>query len=276
MTSARRTPTRSSRRWKRSRRDDQGRPQGSRRPQGPRPVDRTGGRHRRVDGERHVRAHRHDAESVRRHLRGVLRGHRRRRQRQAARRVLHRWPRHRPRLAAQGHRGPSRRRLGRGRPAGPAEQLQPRQAARQQGPDHRPCGRDDGRRHRRRRPSVLPAQAQAGRLGGRRRRDRPRRRHGEQAGLRGRRHDQGRRHRPGPAVQGHGHRHLRVRRLAGQRLAGHLRPPDRPGPVRQGRRLRQHLREGGRRHLAGAAGGGDQAAAAQDRRRQDRRRPGGR
>ena len=89
-----------------------------------------------------------------------------------------------PAVAAEGHRGPPRRRRGRGLPAGPAEQLQPRQAARQQGRDHRPRGRDDGRRHRRGRPPVLPAQAQAGRLGGRRRRDRPRRRDGEQAGLR--------------------------------------------------------------------------------------------
>ena len=159
-----------------------------------------------------------------------------------------------PASLLEGHRGPPRRRRGRGFPAGPAEQLQPRQAARQQGRDHRPRGPDDGRRHRRGRPPVLPAQAQAGRLGGRRRRDRPRRRHGEQAGLRGRRHDQGRRHRPGPAVQDHGHRHLRVGRLAGQRLARHLPPPDGAGPVRQGRRLRQHLGEGRRGHLPGAAG----------------------
>ena len=46
-----------------------------------------------------------------------------------------------------------------------------------------------------------------------------RRRHGEQAGLRGRRHDPGRRHRPGQAVQDHGHRHLRLGRLARRRLA---------------------------------------------------------
>ena len=77
--------------------------------------------------------------------------------------------------------------------------------------DHRPPGRDDGRRHRRLRPPVLPAQAQAGRVGARRRRDRPRRRHGVQAGLRGRRHDPGGRHRPGEALQDHGRRDASAR-----------------------------------------------------------------
>ena len=79
---------------------------------------------------------------------------------------------------------------------------------------------------------------------------------------------------PAQAVQDHGHRHLRVGRLARRRLAGDLRPPDGAGAVRQGGRVRQHLGQGRRGHLAGAAGQGDQAAAAQDRRRQDRRRPG--
>ena len=54
---------------------------GPRGAQGPRPADRPRGRHRRLHGERHVRAHRHHAEGLRRHLRGVLRRHRRRHQR---------------------------------------------------------------------------------------------------------------------------------------------------------------------------------------------------
>ena len=58
----------------------------------------------------------------------------------------------------------------------------------QHGQDHRPRGRDARRRRRRDRPPVLPAQAQAGRVGARRRRDRARRRHRVQAALQGRRH----------------------------------------------------------------------------------------
>ena len=99
------------------------------------------------------------------------------------------------------------------------------------------AGRDDGRRHRRRRPPVLPAQAQAGRLGGRRRRDRPRRRHGEQVRLRGRRHDQGRRPpaRPGRyKVTGVATLRRRSTRSAAPRWPSSTSRPRRPCSTRQG------------------------------------------
>ena len=214
-------PTRSWTPSSRSPPDDQGRAQGPRGPQGPRPADRARGRHRRVDGERDVRPHRHDAEGVRRHLRGVLRGHRRRHQRQAARRVLLRRPRHRrrARLLEKVKTLPSVDAA-----AGSLQDLQnnsnPAKLLDQRRQDHRPPGRDAGRRHRRLRPPVLPAEAQAGRVGARRRRDRARRRHREQAGLRGRRHD------PAPPAAARakpykitGVATLRLGRLARRRLA---------------------------------------------------------
>ena len=76
--------TRSSRRSTRSPRDEASRTPRPARPQAPRRADRGRDRARRRDGERHVRPHGHDREGLRHDLLELVRGDRRRRQRQEA------------------------------------------------------------------------------------------------------------------------------------------------------------------------------------------------
>ena len=165
------------------------------------------------------------------------------------------------------------RRGRRGQPAGPAEQLQRRQAARpatarsigRQG-ETLGVGIDDAGRQ------FSPLKLKQGEWA-----------HGDgeivlDAGtaskhaLRGRRHDPRRRQRPGRSrTRSPGIATLRLGRLARRRLAGHLRPPDRAGAVREAGRVRQRSRSRPRTASRPAAlTQRDQAAAA---RRPPRSRP---
>ena len=89
------------------------RPQGPRGPQGPRAAHRLRRRDRRLDGERHLHPHRHDAEDLRRSVRGLLRRDRRRHRGQGDRREVDERLRDGPGVAARRRPQAARRRGGR-------------------------------------------------------------------------------------------------------------------------------------------------------------------
>ena len=218
--------------------------------QGPRAADRVRRRHRRLDGERHVRPHGHDAEGLRRHL------HARPTTRPTPSSPARRSSRAPPAAAAtvpepllaQGA-GAARGRRGR---------RHDRDRRVQQGRDHRPrrqaggVGRRPQARARQRHltAAVQPAEAQRPASGDRGRsrssstRPRPRR-SATRSATRS----------PSPrsatsTATSHRHRHVRRRRLARRRDAGGVRHRHRPDAAAQGGRVRRDLdrRQGG--HLA--------------------------
>ena len=140
--------------------------------QDPRPPHRARDRPRRRDGQRHLRPHRHDLEGLRRHLQRVLRGHGRRHQRQAARRLLLERAGDRLRRPARQGEGAARGAGGGGRHLRPAVELQPgearrtRTARRSAAPAaHRPSGSASTP------ASSASARSSSPRAGGRRGRD---------------------------------------------------------------------------------------------------------